>query len=65
MQTGNYDPARWRKMAREEAKKLDLKFEEVKGTGDFFKKISEGNWDKDFVIVDPGKKVTADMFDNN
>ncbi len=61
--TGNYDAAKWRDLARIEAEKLELRFEEVKGTGDFFKKITEGPWDGDFVIVEPGEAVTAAMFD--
>jgi hypothetical protein len=62
--TGNYDPEKWRRMAMEEAEKLELGFEEIKSTGTFLKKISEGNWDGDFIAVNPGRKVTADMFVN-
>jgi hypothetical protein len=63
--TGNYDPEKWRQMAIEEAEKLDLEFEEIKGTGDFFQKISKGQWDRDFLTIKPGQKITAGMFVNN
>jgi hypothetical protein len=63
--TGNYDPEKWRNMALEEAKKLELEFEEIKSTGGFFRKISEGEWGNDFVKVEPGQKVSAEMFTNN
>jgi Icc-related predicted phosphoesterase len=63
--TGNYDPEKWRQMAKEEAKKLDLEFEEIKSTGDFFQKISNGQWDGDFITIKPGQKITAGMFANN
>jgi len=63
--TGNYDPEKWRQMAIQEANKLELEFEEVKSTGDFFQKISRGQWDRDFIIIKPGQKIKADMFANN
>ncbi|MES0342128.1 MAG: DUF1638 domain-containing protein, partial [Candidatus Humimicrobiaceae bacterium] len=61
--TGNYDPEQWRNFAKKEAEKLDLRFEEVKGSGDFFKKMIEGKWDDDFVVVKPGEIITAGMFE--
>ncbi len=60
--TGNYDPEKWRLMAMKESKKLGLDFEEIVGTGDFFDKISGGDWDHDFIKVGPGQKVTSGMF---
>ena len=62
--TGNYDPEKWRRMAMVEAEKLDLGFEELTSTGAFLKKIAKGHWDRDFIVVKPGKKVTAEMFLN-
>lgn len=62
--TGNYDPIKWREMARDEAEKLDLRFEEIKSSGKFFQKIIEGDWDEGFIKVEPGQKVTAEMFEN-
>jgi hypothetical protein len=63
--TGNYDSEKWRQMAIKEAEKLELEFEEIKSTGDFFRKISSCNWDSDFITIKPGQKITADMFVNN
>ena len=60
--TGNYDPARWRKFARGEAKKLNLRFEEIKGSGEFFNKMVNYAWDDDFLVIRPGQKVETDMF---
>lgn len=61
--TGNYDAVKWRDLARIEAEKLGLRFEEVKSSGDFFKKITGGLWDDDFIIVRPEEAVTSAMFD--
>ena len=62
--TGNYDPGEWRQKALEEAEKLDLRFEEIESTGHFLDKIAKGDWDRDFIIIEPGQKVTTDMFIN-
>lgn len=60
--TGNYDPAEWRELARKEAGKLNLQFEEIKGTGEFFNKMMNYAWDDDFLVIGPGQKVKAEMF---
>jgi len=62
--TGNYDPEKWRRMAVKEAGKLGLDFEEIVSTGNFFDKLLDGDWDHDFVRVSPGQKVAAGMFAN-
>jgi hypothetical protein len=62
--TGNYEPGEWRKIAQQEAEKLGLAFEEINGTDEFFAKLISGNWDNDFLIVSPGQKVKLEMFMN-
>ncbi len=62
--TGNYDPGDFRKKAKEEAQKLGLRFEEVKGTDEFFKKMISGRYDGDFLVLKPGEKVSTEMFMN-
>jgi len=51
-----------RQHARENARFLNLKYEEIKGSLDFFRKIIRGPWDKDFVVLKPGKEATQEMF---
>lgn len=66
--TGNYDPEEWRNIAIKEAGKLDLNFEELKGTNEFFRKILNCEWDREFLVLKPGEKVKMEMFmiqDNN
>jgi len=62
--TGNYDPEQWRKLVIEQAEKLELDFEEIEGTDEFFSKLVSGNWDDDFLVVEPGEKVKLEMFIN-
>ncbi len=51
-----------RKHAQENAHFLKLRYEEIKGSLDFFRKIIRGPWDKDFVQLRPGDEATQEMF---
>lgn len=51
-----------RKHARENARFLNLKYEEIQGSLDFFRKIIRGPWDKGFVALKPGEEATQEMF---
>jgi len=62
--TGNYEPGQWRKLAMEEAIKLDLAFEEIEGTNKYFEKLLNSDWDDDFLIIEPGSKIKLEMFMN-
>ncbi len=60
--TGNYAPEEWRKVAQEQAEKLQLAFEEISGTDQYFSKLLSGQWDKEFLIIEPGKKINYEVF---
>jgi len=51
-----------RKHARENARFLNLKYEEIKGSLGFFRKIIQGPWDRDFVVLKPGEEAQQEMF---
>ena len=51
-----------RRHAQENARFLNLKYEEIKGSLAFFRKIIRGPWDKDFVVLRPGEEATQEMF---
>lgn len=51
-----------REHAMENARFLGLKYEEIKGSLEFFEKMLRGWWDKDFIILKPGEEVTQDLF---
>jgi len=63
--TGNYPPEEWREVAREQAEKLNLSFEEIAGTDEFFSKLVSCDWDGGFLIIEPGKKISFEMFLDN
>ena len=48
--------------ARENARFLNLKYEEIKGSLEFFKKMLQGDWDGEFIVLKPGEEVTLEMF---
>ncbi len=51
-----------RQHARENARFLNLKYEEIKGSLDFFRKILRGPWTREFVRLNPGEEATQEMF---
>ncbi len=48
--------------ARANARFLNLRYEEIKGSLDFFRKIIRGPWDRDFVVLKPGEEATQEIF---
>ncbi len=53
---------RYRAYARHVASFFGLAFEEISGTDLPIRKLIGGDWDDDFVVVEPGGSVTFDMF---
>jgi hypothetical protein len=51
-----------REHAKENAQFLHLKYEEIKGSLEFFEKMLRGWWNGDFIILKPGEKVTQELF---
>ena len=60
--TGQVDQDRYREEARQNAGKLDLRYEEIPGSKDLVIKMINGPWDDDFVIARPGEKITFQDF---
>jgi hypothetical protein len=56
--TGNYEIERYRQHSQNEAARLGLRYEEIKGSNSLIQRILYGPWDKDFVIAPPGKALT-------
>jgi hypothetical protein len=62
--TGNYNSEAYRKYAKMVADHFDLAYEEIPGSRDFLERLIRGEWEKDFVVVQPGETVQYDMFYN-
>jgi hypothetical protein len=58
---GNLDSLRARAM--ENARFFKKEYEEIQGSLDYFKKLLRGPYDKkDFLSIEPGQKITQEMF---
>lgn len=60
--TGNYGLEHYRKVAKEAAGRLKLRFEEIPGANDLIRKLICGPWDEDILIFPPGETVTEEPF---
>ncbi len=62
--SGNYNSEAYRKYAKMVADHFGLTYEEIPGSKKFLERFIRGEWEKDFVIVQPGGTVQYDMFYN-
>lgn len=51
-----------REHAKENAHFLHLRYEEIKGSLEFFEKMLRGWWNENFIILKPGDEVTQELF---
>ena len=58
IETGREDQTEFINYAQTAARELDLRFERIKGNRFILEKMLAGDWDDDFVIVEPGDKPT-------
>jgi hypothetical protein len=63
--TGNYNLEKYREYAKMVADFFDLTFEEIPGSNVLIRKLIEGDWDGNFIVVEPGGKVRYEMFLDN
>ena len=60
--TGQADQERYRDSARLNAKRLNLRYEEIPGSVALIRKMISGPWDDDFVVARPGEKIKFEDF---
>jgi hypothetical protein len=60
--TGQYELERYRDYACQTAVRFGLRFEEIEGSNALVKKMIEGKWDDDFVVVKPGETIRYHHF---
>ncbi len=60
--TGQADQERYRESARQNAKRLNLRYDEIPGSVALIRKMINGPWDDDFVVARPGEKIKFEDF---
>lgn len=60
--TGLKDLEKYRAHTKESARKFGLYFEEIQGKNDLVRKMLYGPWDDEFVMIQPGEKITYKDF---
>ena len=62
IETGALDAERYRAEARAAAARHGLRFEQIEGSPGLIRRLLEGPWDGDFVVVEPGEQVEMGPF---
>ena len=60
--TGHYDLERYREYARRTAERFSLRYDEIEGSTDMVRKMIEGPWDEEFIVVQPGEAIALGHF---
>ncbi len=60
--TGNYRLEEYRAAAMSMAETLGLRYEEIPGSTRLLRMMLDGEWNSEFVVVDPGVKTSLGMF---
>ena len=63
--TGSYELERYRQQSKRIAQEFNLYYEEIEGSPALVKKMINGPWDEEFVIVLPGETLTYQNFVNH
>jgi hypothetical protein len=60
--TGQYELERYRDYARRTAERFGLRYEEIEGSTALVKKMIDGPWDGEFIVVQPGQMIELACF---
>jgi hypothetical protein len=60
--TGQYDLDNFRDYARRTAEKFGLRYEEIEGSDSMIRKLLNGPWDEEIVVIEPGETFRLDQF---
>ena len=63
--TGNYRLEEFREAARSMAETFDLNYEEIQGSNRMLRMMLDGEWNSEYVVVEPGEETTLSMFMNS
>lgn len=59
------DPEGDHQYAKEMAVRFKMRYEEKSGTPELLRRMAQGDWEEDFVVVYPGKEVRLEQFMDN
>jgi hypothetical protein len=59
---GYQDQERYRQFSQKAARKLNLRYQEIKGTPELLRKICNGSWGDEFVVAPPGQVIRLEDF---
>jgi len=62
--TGNYHLGEYRATARKMAEILGLRYEEIPGSNRLLRMMLEGDWNSEFIVVEPGEEISLSRFLN-
>jgi hypothetical protein len=60
--TGQYELERYRNYTRRTAERFGLRYEEIEGSTVLVKKMIDGPWDDEFIVVPPGQVIQFKHF---
>ncbi|MBN2027816.1 MAG: DUF1638 domain-containing protein [Actinobacteria bacterium] len=60
--TGNYRLEEFREAARSMAETFDLNYEEIPGSNRMLRMMLDGEWNSEYIVVEPGEETTLSMF---
>jgi hypothetical protein len=60
--TGQYELDRYRIFTRNTAETYGLRYEEIEGSDALVRKLLEGPWDEEIVVIEPGETFKLDQF---
>jgi hypothetical protein len=60
--TGQYGMDHYREYTRQAATRFELRYEEIAGSNAMVKKLISGDWDDEFVVVQPGDTIRLQDF---
>ncbi len=63
--TGAYELESYQAYSKKLAREFDLTYEEIEGSPALVKKMINGPWDEEFVVVQPGQTLTYKAFVNH
>jgi hypothetical protein len=60
--TGNYRLEEFREAARSMAETFDLDYEEIQGSNRMLRMMLDGDWNSEYIVVEPGEETALSMF---